>query len=122
MAKIKEAGDRAHCDIINMMDICSGCGTQVSPEINFCPQCGKKFREPPPSKSVGVQAAVYAASLLAPPFGLWYAYKYFKYGDAARHKIGWVAVILTVISTGFAVWSAEIFVNSLKQSLQGLVF
>ncbi len=86
--------------------------------MNFCPQCGKKIHEPPPATSLGAQALVYCVSFFLPPLGLWYAYKYLKHGGGAEMKIGAAAIMLTVIAIGLTVWTGNILLTSINQSLQ----
>jgi len=99
---------------------CPRCGLPLPPNVNFCPSCGKKIKEPPPSASIGSQINVYFVSLFIPPFGLWYAYKYFKHGGGTEKKIGYAAIILTAISIGLTAWSAQILVNTVNQMLNDL--
>lgn len=105
-----------------MSSICSHCTASVSPEMNFCPNCGKKIKELLPSNSLGSQIVVYLISFFLPPLGFWYAYKYLKHGDQSGKKIGYVAIILTIVSAVLTVWSAEALIGSVNQSLQGLNF
>ncbi|HUX35898.1 MAG TPA: zinc ribbon domain-containing protein [Candidatus Paceibacterota bacterium] len=111
------------------MDLkCPSCGNAISPDFYFCPNCGKKLKEPPPSTSFSAQFTVYFVSLFIPPFGLWYAYKYLRYKNetpvpnrfTSRKKIGWAAVILTVLGIWLVVWTSQVLINSLNQALTGI--
>ncbi len=103
------------------MDLrCPKCGSAISPDAYFCPNCGNKIKNPPPSVSFGAQFGVYFVSLFIPPFGLWYAYKYLKHGGSAEKKIGYAAIVLTAIGIWLAVWTAQSLMNSLNQALSVL--
>ena len=103
------------------MDLrCPQCGSPVSPDVYFCPNCGKKIKNPPPSTSFKAQLGVYFVSLFIPPFGLWYAYKYLRRGGNTENKIGYAAIILTIIGIWLAVWMAQSLINSLNQALSVL--
>ena len=58
--------------------LCSSCHNTVSDSANFCPQCGKKIKEPPLSTTVARQILIYCVSFFLAPFGLGYAFKYLK--------------------------------------------
>jgi len=103
-----------------MDSLCPECKSQISPDFNFCPNCGKKFKDAYAPISISAQIVVYFVSLFVPPFGLWYIYKYLKNGGETQKKIGWAALILTVISIGLTVWSAEILISTVNQALMGL--
>ncbi len=105
-----------------MDTLCPVCKSPISPDFNFCPSCGKKFKDPPPSLSISAQIVVYFISLFIPPFGLWYAYKYLKYGGNTQKKIGYAAIILTIISIVFTIWTAQILISAVNQALMGLNF
>ena len=69
----------------------------------------------------------YAGSLLLPPIGLWWGFKYLKQNDGKSKHIGWICIVLTVISTlVVAVWSVRLFqgistqVNQQLQGIEGL--
>lgn len=101
--------------------VCKYCSEPISPEMNFCPLCGKKIKEPPPSISPGTQILIYAISLLAPPFGLWYAYKYFKSGGEREKRIAWISVILTVLGVIAVAWSTKALMDLINGELGGLL-
>lgn len=78
---------------------CKFCGFPVSENFYFCPNCGKKLKQPPLSTSIGKQISVYAISIFLPPLGLWPALKYIAQKDSKARIIGIVAIVLTIIST-----------------------
>ena len=84
--------------------ICPSCHTPVSVNENFCPQCGKKLKEPPLSTSVGRQIFIYLISFFLAPFGLGYAFKYLKQPDPQAKKIGLVVILLTILAVGVMFW------------------
>lgn len=77
---------------------CGNCRTPVAETFFFCPVCGKKVREKPASVSLMAQLAVYAISLFLPPLGLIYTVKYLKQPEAKAKTVGWITLLLTVIS------------------------
>jgi len=99
---------------------CKECGHEISDEALACPNCGKPQRDRHPSVSLSTQIAVYSVSLLLPPFGLWYVWKYLKQKDVKSKKIGIAALILTVISVVLTIWFTERFVNSINQTLNSI--
>lgn len=100
------------------MNSCRNCRAQLSPEMNFCPNCGKKIKDPRPGTSVVAQIGVYLVSFFLPPLGIWPAVKYLKAGGKRERKIGYAAIIITVISAGIAFWITKIIVDSVNQSLR----
>lgn len=87
-----------------MQQTCKFCGFPVSENFYFCPNCGKKLKEPPLSISVGKQIGIYALSILLPPLGLGPGIKYILNNDSKAKMIGLVAIILTIISTVLTIW------------------
>jgi len=78
---------------------CSKCKYIISDSFYFCPNCGKKLKEPPVSTTVLRQIYIYSLSILLPPLGLWPAVKYLRQKDRKAKIIGIVAIILTIISS-----------------------
>jgi hypothetical protein len=83
---------------------CLGCKQPIVPQDYFCPNCGKKIKDKPQSTTVLRQIIVYLISFLLPPLGLWPAIKYLKQKDGKSRMIGFVAIILTVISSAISIW------------------
>ncbi len=99
---------------------CPFCRETVPGAANFCPACGRQLRYKPLDTTIYRQAMVYLVSFFLPPFGLWYAWKYLKQEDGKSKKIGWVAVVLTVISLVLTIWTAKLFMDAVNQQLQSL--
>jgi len=100
--------------------LCPSCRAAVPADAYFCPQCGKNLRARPPSISLAQQLIVYAVSLLLPPFGLWYVWKYLKQPDKKSKRVGIAALTLTVMSLAATIWITEALLNSVNQSLNTL--
>jgi hypothetical protein len=96
---------------------CSGCKQPIVSQDYFCPNCGKKIKDKPQSTAVLRQIAVYLISFLLPPLGLWPAIKYLKQKDEKSKIIGFVAIILTVISSAISIWLYFGFLNTVNEQL-----
>jgi Double zinc ribbon len=90
---------------------CPNCKALVPDTAYFCPNCGKPVRSKPDSISISRQAWVYLVTVLAPPFGLIYAWHYFRQGGSTAKKIAIAIVVLTIISSIFT-W--QLFAGVLK--------
>ena len=99
---------------------CPTCHAAVSPNAYFCPNCGKPLQDKPQAVSIARQVIVYAISLFLPPFGLWYAWKYYNQPDELSKKIGVAAAILTIISIAFTVWATFGLIDSVNQSINSI--
>lgn len=89
----------------------------VSEDMYFCPACGKPLKSNPAETGVGRQILVYVISILLPPFGFWYAWKYLRQQDKKSKLIGWVAIVLTIVSIIANVWVMAGYLTQFKQSL-----
>lgn len=90
---------------------CPTCQYTLQKEYNFCPNCGKKFHEPPQSTDLGRQIVVYLISIFLPPLGLWPGFKYLRQKDKKAKIIGGVAIFLTVASTVISIWMSAVLID-----------
>lgn len=97
--------------------ICPKCKSTVSSEAYFCPNCGQQLKNNASEVTLSKKIIAYSVSLFLPPFGLWYAWKYFKAGDYESKKIAITSIILTIISLVITLLLSAGFVNSVFQSL-----
>lgn len=84
--------------------LCPKCHNQFFPGTNFCPNCGYHVAEEVKPISIGRQIYQYVCSVIMPPFGLVWAFKYFRSGNSQHKKVGWVIVALTCISLVVTTW------------------
>lgn len=96
---------------------CPYCKANVPSSDFFCPACGKKLKEKPPSTSTSRQILIYLLSVFLPPLGIWPAIKYLRQSDEKSKKIGLAAIILTVISIVITIWLTAGFVKLFQKQL-----
>jgi len=96
---------------------CPSCKTETSSNSYFCPNCGKKLQNKPLSTSIRKQIIVYLISLLLPPLGFFYGYRYLKQKNNQATGIGIFAIILTTISLFYSIWFFINFITSFNQTL-----
>ncbi len=107
-----------------MDPLCPVCHTVVRTTDYYCFNCGKNLHEKPLSTSRTTEIMYYLGSLLLPPIGLWWGFKYLKQEDSDSKRIAYVCIAITVVSTILAVrWTMQ-FMNGINaqvnQQLQGL--
>ncbi len=95
--------------------VCKKCGNQVKLTDNYCSNCGLVLREQP--IGAGKQLYMYAVSVLLPPLGLIWTFKYFRSQDKSQRFVAVVTLVLTVIATVATVWLFMGFLQTLQQQL-----
>lgn len=93
-------------------NLCKYCHFPLEEKFYFCPNCGKKIKEPP--VTLMQQIGVYALSIFLPPLGLWPGVKYLSQKDQKTRIIGIIAIILTIISTVVTAWLFIGFMNEVN--------
>jgi len=109
-----------------MEPTCPTCHTIIRPTDYFCFNCGKNLHEKPLSTNRTTEFLYYFGSILLPPLGFWWAYKYYKQTDGDSKRIALICAILTIVSVILAtMWSIQIMdkvniqINQQFQSIQG---
>lgn len=97
---------------------CPFCQFPVIPAFYFCPNCGKKLKEPPFSMSAVKIIGLLAMSLLLPPLGLWPGIKLLFKNDRKGQLVGLTAIFITALATIITTWLTINFVNSQLNSAQ----
>ncbi len=95
--------------------ICPHCKTANLPTAYFCSNCGKVIQEKP--ITLGKQLYIYFVSIFFPPFGLVYGVRYLRQSDQKMKKVGWAAIILTIISLIITIWLTVGVLNATTKSL-----
>ena len=76
-----------------------------------------QLKEKSLSVTIGRQIFIYLLSFLLPPLGLWPAVKYLKQKDEKSRMIGFIAILLTIISIAITVWLTLDFVDVFNRQL-----
>ncbi len=92
---------------------CPSCRQPVDTSVFFCPNCGKKIRSPPLSTSVTTQILLYIKTLLLPPFGIIWGYRYCRQSDRASKIIGYIVIVITIIET---IWMTKVTVDIINST------
>lgn len=98
-----------------VQELCSKCKNPIAETDNFCPHCGTQVVR---SISIGRQIWIYLISILFPPFGLGWTFKYMKSQHKQVRWVGIIAGILTVISAIVTTWWTIGIFQSANQQLQ----
>lgn len=82
-----------------MNDVCKHCNNPIAESFYYCPNCGKKIKEPPFKFSWNKTILLIAESVLLPPLGLIPGIKYFLKNDRRAQILGIVLIGTTIAST-----------------------
>ena len=95
---------------------CPACKLPIFESYLFCPNCGVNLKEAG-APTLGKQISVYLVSILLPPLGLFPAIRYIRRDDSISKRVGFVALILTIISTAVTIWFTLGFINTVNKTL-----
>jgi len=94
---------------------CKHCNYPIADTFYFCPNCGKKIKDPPPVTTFAKQISIYLTSVLLPPLGLWPGFRYLFSKDPKARVIGIIAIVLTIVSLFLTTWfTINYFQNQLN--------
>src|ERR1700694_865939 len=97
---------------IRMQDTpCPSCKYVSKPDWHFCPNCGKVLIEKPPSTTFFKQLMIYSISFFLAPLGIGWGIKYIRSRDKKAKIVGWIAIILTVVSIALMFLSFQAFMT-----------
>lgn len=76
---------------------CTNCNAQILDNYYFCPNCGKKIKEPPFKFSNHQAVKIILLSILVPPFGIFPSIKYLLVTDMKAKIVGAVGIVLNIV-------------------------
>jgi RNA polymerase subunit RPABC4/transcription elongation factor Spt4 len=94
---------------------CSNCHQPIELADYFCPNCGKKIRSRSLSTSWGSLTILFLKTVLLPPLGLWWGYRYLRQPDTRSKIAGLVTIAITVAET---VWLTVATIDAVNQAQQ----
>ena len=99
-----------------MNQTCKNCKALIVETFYFCPNCGKKLKEPPYKFSWGKTIAIVLESVLLPPLGLFPGFRYLRMKEAGAKMLGAFAIVLTIISSVLATIYFMNFINNVSKT------
>jgi|SRR5579872_3619517 len=103
-----------------MQFVCPVCGNITAPDDVFCSHCGAQLANHNQNIGIGKQIWIYFVSLALPPFGFIWTWKYLKSGTPQQKRVGWIALILTVISIILTVWVTVGFLQGISSQINSV--
>jgi hypothetical protein len=104
---------------------CPRCHVLVRSTDYYCFNCGQNLHPQPPPTTITQQVLLYAGSVLLPPMGIIWGFRYLKQTDSKSKIIGLVAIVLTVVTLLIAIKltfdivnQASLQMNTQLQNLQ----
>jgi len=97
--------------------LCPSCHQSINSANYFCPNCGKKLHSPPPLTTISAQILLYLKTLLLPPFGLYWGYRYLRQSDSKSKIIGFIVIVVTIIEIIFLIQSIANIINDVNQQI-----
>ncbi|MBI2621555.1 MAG: zinc ribbon domain-containing protein [Candidatus Levybacteria bacterium] len=99
-----------------MNPTCKYCKAPISDTFYFCPNCGKKLKEPPFRFSWGKTIVIVLESIFLPPLGLIPGIRYLLKDNTKAQILGLAAIVITFISTGIVIIYSINFINSVQNN------
>ena len=96
---------------------CPTCHAPLRADYYFCYNCGKSIKSAPPSTSLSKQILLYLGSVLLPPMGIFWGWKYLRHNDPKSRMIGIIAVVLTVVSLIVTTKIAVDYMNKVNEEV-----
>jgi hypothetical protein len=98
--------------------ICPGCHQPVAPIDYFCPNCGKNLRPSPLSTSPASQILLYLKTIILPPFGFYWGYRYLRQSDTTSKIVGLITILITLVEIIWLTQTTIAAVNTVNQQVQ----
>lgn len=96
---------------------CSQCHQQVRSSDYFCYNCGKNLKPKPLPTDIITQLLYYGGSILLPPMGFIWGFRYVRENNKNAKVIGIVCMVLTVIVLLVAVQATVQVINMVNEQV-----
>ena len=103
------------------MNTCKFCKSPTQESFYFCPNCGKKIKEPPFKFSLAKAITVIVAAFLIPPFGIIPGVKYFLKDDRRAQFVGLITIAVTILATGLMIIVTSRVLNYYKDAYNQVI-
>lgn len=97
--------------------LCPMCHVAVRPTDYFCYNCGKNLHPKPLPTDLTTQALYYLGSIVLPPMGFIWGFKYLRDKDPKSKTVGLVLFLITVVELVFITVFSIKAVSSINQQV-----
>lgn len=96
---------------------CKYCKNPIAENFYFCPNCGKKLKEPPFKFSWEKTIVIVLESILLPPLGLFPGIRHLRMKETGAKILGMAALVITTISTIIMIIFLKNYINNVNKQL-----
>ena len=97
--------------------LCPTCHQSVRRTDYFCYNCGKNLRPRPLSNSFSSQIILYIKTLLLPPLGIIWGFRYLRQQGVASKIVGLITIVITIIEIILLIKFTISLVNTVNQQI-----
>lgn len=97
--------------------LCPKCHVPVGISDFFCRNCGQNLKPTPPSTTLTAQIELYGKSLLLPPLGFIWGFKYLRQPDTKSKLVGLITIVMTIAVLIFIVVSTVKLINTVNEQV-----
>lgn len=96
---------------------CPACRQPVDSTDYFCRNCGKNIRPRPLSISIGSQLVLYFKTLLLPPLGFIWGFRYLRQSSIGSKLVGLFVIILTLAELIWLIQATVYAIDTVNRQL-----
>ncbi len=105
------------CTIHIMELTCPRCHTTVRSTDFYCYNCGKNLHPPPLQTDTGTLIILFLKTIVLPPLGILWGFKYLRQQDDRSKIVGIAAIVITIIEIILVVQSTVGILNGVSGQL-----
>lgn len=96
---------------------CFKCHQQINANDYFCPFCGNKIRSLPPSTTFWGIVWLLVKTILLPPLGFIWGYRYLKQTDTKSKIVGVAVILMTLVELIYGIVSTVEIVDTANKQI-----
>jgi hypothetical protein len=100
--------------------LCPKCQHPIDSVDFYCRNCGKNINPVPLSTSASVLIILFIKTILLPPLGLFWGYKYLRQSDSLSKAVGAAIIFITLLETIWVVQSTITAYNTITTQVNQL--
>jgi hypothetical protein len=93
---------------------CKHCQNPITENVYFCPNCGKKIKEPPFKLTIPAFLGIMFLSIFLTPLGLIPGFKYLKLKEPRAKIFGISVILITLLFTFLMLYTFRLFMNQMS--------